>query len=166
MPLATMSARASVFATTSSTNNHMGVSSVGCSTSGTAAVTVTSVWATLSVDRRLATRVTVRVAGDLVPSVDVTDVRATYRGTWNPFASGTLVLDYTLANSGNTRVTGSEVVTATAPLGLATVAASSEALPEVLVAAIVAAILLPRRSRARGLATEPDGAQPAQPEGA
>jgi hypothetical protein len=87
---------------------------------------------TLSVDRRLATRISVRVSGDLVPAVDVSDVVAQYQDTWNPFAPGILVLDYRLTNTGNTRVTASETLTASAPAGLFATTAPVAALPEVI----------------------------------
>lgn len=86
----------------------------------------------LSVDRRLATRVSVRVSGELSPAVAVDEVSAAYEGSWNPFAPGTLRLDYRLTNTGNTRVTAVDEVEAGGPFGMFARAAASAELPEVL----------------------------------
>ncbi|MDF2990941.1 MAG: hypothetical protein K0S37_1455 [Microbacterium sp.] len=72
----------------------------------------------LSVDRRLGTRINLRVAGDLVPAAEISGVTATYTGSWNPFESGRLTLRYTLDNTGNTRLTGRETTTTTGVAGL------------------------------------------------
>jgi len=87
---------------------------------------------TLSVDRRLATRVDLRVSGELAPAVQITDLRTEYVGTWNPFAPGTLVVDYRLVNIGNTRVAGDDTIIAEGPFGLAGGASAAAALHEVL----------------------------------
>jgi len=81
-------------------------------------LTSTDASSSLSVDRRLGTRINLRVAGDLVPAAAVTAVTATYTPSWNPFDSGHLTLRYTLDNTGNTRLTGSETVTTAGLAGL------------------------------------------------
>jgi hypothetical protein len=68
---------------------------------------------TLSVDRRLGTRINLRVAGELAPAAAVSAVSARYEASWNPFASGRLVVQYALENSGNTRLTGVETIATT-----------------------------------------------------
>lgn len=87
---------------------------------------------TLTVDRRLATRVSVRVAGDLVPAVTVGGVQATYVGSWNPFDGGTLRLDYDVTNSGNTRLAGTDALTTAGPFGAFERTATGADLPEIL----------------------------------
>jgi hypothetical protein len=52
------------------------------------------------VDRRVATRMYVRVKGDLQAGLTIGSVAATYRPTLNPF-SGTSVLKFTVRNNGN-----------------------------------------------------------------
>jgi hypothetical protein len=86
----------------------------------------------LSVDRRLATRVSVRVSGELSPAVAVEGLTAAYEGSWNPFAAGTLRIDYRLANTGNTRVTAVDQVHSGGPFGMFARPAASAELPEVL----------------------------------
>lgn len=73
---------------------------------------------TLSVDRRLGTRINVRVAGELTPAAAVTGVTASYEGSWNPFDSGRLIVRYSLENTGNTRLTGLETVTTSGVAGM------------------------------------------------
>ncbi|MCJ1708793.1 DUF916 domain-containing protein [Microbacterium sp. VKM Ac-2923] len=81
-------------------------------------LTTTDASSSLSVDRRLGTRINLRVAGELAPAAAVSEVRAEYHPTWNPFAAGTLTVRYALENTGNTRVTGAETVSTTGTLGL------------------------------------------------
>ncbi len=52
------------------------------------------------VDRRVATRLYVRVPGDLQPALSITGVTATYDGFWNPF-DGSETITYTVENTGN-----------------------------------------------------------------
>lgn len=73
---------------------------------------------TLSVDRRLGTRINLRVAGELTPAAAVTGVTASYEGSWNPFDSGRLIVRYSLENTGNTRLTGLETVTTSGLVGV------------------------------------------------
>ncbi|GAA1920306.1 DUF916 domain-containing protein [Microbacterium aoyamense] len=87
--------------------------------------------ATIDVDRRLGTRITVRVSGELAPRVSVTEVQTTYRGSWNPFEPGAVVVSYRLTNAGNTLVTGTDATTA-AGLGLFGASAEPIVLPEVI----------------------------------
>lgn len=61
------------------------------------------------VDRRVATRLYVRVKGDLQAGLTIGSVAATYRPTLNPF-SGTTVLKFTVRNNGNVAL-GANMVT-------------------------------------------------------
>lgn len=72
----------------------------------------------LSVDRRLGTRINLRVAGELAPAAAVSNVEASYTPSWNPFAPGVLTISYALENSGNTRITGLETIAVAGPGGL------------------------------------------------
>lgn len=72
----------------------------------------------LTVDRRLGTRINLRVAGELVPGAGVSNISTAYTPSWNPFEPGVLRISYALTNSGNTRVTGRETITAAGPVGL------------------------------------------------
>lgn len=74
---------------------------------------------TLSVDRRLGSRINLRVAGELLPAATLTAVTASYAPSWNPFGPGTLTVSYRMENSGNTRITGLETVTTGGPFGAA-----------------------------------------------
>ncbi|MGW6003895.1 WxL protein peptidoglycan domain-containing protein [Oerskovia enterophila] len=59
---------------------------------------------TVAFDTRVGARLHLRVAGDLAPALALTDVRATYEPSWNPFAPGAVRVEYTLANEGNVRL--------------------------------------------------------------
>lgn len=66
------------------------------------------------VQNRVGVRLNIRVTGDYVAKVAVTDVQAQYTGSWNPFAAGSVEVTYTVANVGNVRlVTDNRVLTST-----------------------------------------------------
>jgi hypothetical protein len=85
----------------------------------------------LSIDRRLGSRVNLRVSGELAPAATVERATFTYAPALNPFAPGTLIVDYTLTNTGNTRVTALQNLTAAGPFGILAAAPAAEQLPEV-----------------------------------
>ena len=86
----------------------------------------------VSVDRRLGSRVYIRVAGDLAPALTVTDVSVVYDGTLNPAAGGTATVTYTVTNVGNARLKAHQAVRVSGPLGLLGAAATPGDLPELL----------------------------------
>ena len=84
-------------------------------------------------DARVAARIYLAVGGELVPRVQVGNVRAERTGDWwNPF-DGTLRVTWTATNTGNLRLAGVQEVSVRGPFGwdLGTAAASdlSELLP-------------------------------------
>ena len=88
--------------------------------------------AQVQVDRRLGSRMYIRLAGDLVPAVEATDLSVDFTGSWNPLAIGSLDVSYRLENLGNTRVTALSALDAAGPLGAASIASGDVQLPEVL----------------------------------
>lgn len=57
--------------------------------------------ANVKLNQRVATRVIVRVPGDLKPALSVQDLHVDYKGTWNPVSSGKVHVSYTVKNTGN-----------------------------------------------------------------
>ncbi|GAA3211125.1 WxL protein peptidoglycan domain-containing protein [Oerskovia jenensis] len=86
----------------------------------------------VAVDRRLGTRVLVRVAGDLAPSATVTEVDADYAGSWNPVGTGDAELTFTVTNTGNVRLAGPLSATVAGPAGVGSVVVPLGDLPELL----------------------------------
>ncbi|MDF2849314.1 MAG: hypothetical protein K0R97_3296, partial [Oerskovia sp.] len=84
----------------------------------------------VAVDRRLGTRVLVRVTGDLTPSATITAVRAAYAGSWNPVGTGDAQVSYTVTNTGNVRLAGP--LSATVAGGVGSVSVPLGDLPELL----------------------------------
>ncbi|MFJ2300350.1 WxL protein peptidoglycan domain-containing protein [Oerskovia paurometabola] len=84
----------------------------------------------VAVDRRLGTRVLVRVAGDLAPSATVTAVHADYAGSWNPVGTGDVQVSFTVTNTGNVRLAGP--LSATVAGGVGSVVVPLGDLPELL----------------------------------
>ncbi len=88
--------------------------------------------AQVQVDRRLGSRLFVRVAGELAPAVEVSEPTVSFTGTWNPLALGRLEIAYTLSNTGDTRVTAVAASSAHGPFGVAPLTTGAQQLPEVL----------------------------------
>lgn len=72
----------------------------------------------VTLDARVGVRIHLRVSGDLVPQVEIQDLKAEYVPSWNPFARGRLNLTYTVANTGNVRVGATQVADIDGPLGI------------------------------------------------
>lgn len=106
--------------------------SPGDHSGGIVTSSVTSDGSTVAIDRRLGSRIQVRVSGDLVPAAAVTDVRATYHPSWNPFAAGTVTLEYVLADTGNTRVTATESAHVAGLGGVGAASSGALQVPELL----------------------------------
>jgi hypothetical protein len=62
--------------------------------------------AQILVETRVGTRLNVRVAGDFAPSAAIENMSASYSGSLNPAASGSVDVKFTVANTGNTRLGG------------------------------------------------------------
>ncbi|MFG6444987.1 DUF916 domain-containing protein [Microbacterium sp. P07] len=82
-------------------------------------------------ERRLGSRIHLRVLGDLVPALTVSGVTVDYRGTVNPVESGSASVTYTLTNTGNTRLDPDVDVSVAGPFGWAAVSASDD-VPDLL----------------------------------
>ncbi len=74
---------------------------------------------------RVGVRAHLRVTGDVVANIVPQNIETVYHPSWNPFAPGTLELQYDLANEGNVRL-GADVSTqATGLFGISLASASS-----------------------------------------
>ncbi|AIY02269.1 hypothetical protein ART_2670 [Arthrobacter sp. PAMC 25486] len=87
---------------------------------------------TVQVDRRLATRMNVRVAGDGRVSMALSQLAASTGLAWNPFAPVPGSVAFEITNSGNVRARGPYTVTMAGPFGWGkrtTTIASAELIP-------------------------------------
>lgn len=84
---------------------------------GVVAELVTDGGAALQMSSRVGVRLHLRVAGDVVAEV-TPRVEATYSPSWNPFAPGTVTLDYVVENTGNIRMGADVDATVTGPFDL------------------------------------------------
>ncbi|MFG6402877.1 DUF916 domain-containing protein [Microbacterium sp. P04] len=82
-------------------------------------------------ERRLGSRIHLRVLGDLAPALAISDVTVDYHGTANPIEGGAATVTYTLVNTGNTRLDPTANVSLSGPFGWAPVGAGDDA-PELL----------------------------------
>lgn len=78
----------------------------------------------VQLDQRVGARVNLRVAGDIAVETAATGLVAGFSPSWNPFAPGTVEVDYAVANNGNLRLDVEQVIRVDGPFGivLATVA--------------------------------------------
>jgi len=88
--------------------------------------------AQVQLDRRLGSRMHIRIAGDLSPSVNISDPTVAFTGSLNPLAFGDLEVSYRVENTGNTRITGLAATRAGGPLGIDAGSTGEQQLPEVL----------------------------------
>ncbi|MFE7506881.1 WxL protein peptidoglycan domain-containing protein [Promicromonospora sp. NPDC057488] len=94
--------------------------------------TVTADEAGLDYETRSGIRVYLRVAGDLEPSLTVTDTHVEYHQTLNPFGPGDATVTYTVRNDGNVRLAANQDVTVAGPFGWLAARAAADDLPELL----------------------------------
>ena len=69
-------------------------------------------------DARIAVRIYLTVAGELTPRLEVRDLETTFDLSSNGL-TGTLTVDYVVANDGNLRLGGDESISVTGPFGVA-----------------------------------------------
>lgn len=67
--------------------------------------------------QRIAVPVELRVTGQLHAALQVRSVSAGFGNPVNPFGGGSAAVSYTVVNTGNVKLTGSQVVTITGPFG-------------------------------------------------
>lgn len=72
----------------------------------------------INVDRRLGIKISLRVGGDLKPSLAVEKLHVDYDGGWLPFVPGTATLGYTLHNTGNAIISAQQAASVAGPFGL------------------------------------------------
>ncbi|SDU72987.1 WxL protein peptidoglycan domain-containing protein [Jiangella alkaliphila] len=84
------------------------------------------------VENRVGTRIYLRVGGELAPSVRIQAVSASFSSGWVPFTGGDLSVTYELENTGNVRLTGSQLVDVEGPLGVGLASVHPDDLPELL----------------------------------
>ncbi|MCW2524851.1 MAG: hypothetical protein JWO63_3186 [Frankiales bacterium] len=68
-------------------------------------------------DQRIATRMYLRVAGPLHPSMVVENLKVAYSGALNPIGRGSATVTYTVRNNGNVRLAASQAVSITGLFG-------------------------------------------------
>lgn len=71
----------------------------------------------INVDRRLGIKITLRVGGDLKPSLGIENFRVGWDGGFNPFAGGATTVAYTIRNTGNAVLAAQQTTTVTGPFG-------------------------------------------------
>jgi hypothetical protein len=69
-------------------------------------------------DHRIAVPLELRVAGPLHAGLSVESIATGFHSTLNPFSTGSADVSYTVHNTGNVRLTGSQSVSVTGPFGI------------------------------------------------
>jgi hypothetical protein len=84
------------------------------------------------VDRRVGTRIYMRVTGPLDPRLEVTDLTASYDHSWNPVGAGTVEVSYRVRNTGNVALSAAQAVRVSGWFGASASAAPLPDLVQVL----------------------------------
>ncbi|ACU69403.1 protein of unknown function DUF916 cell surface putative [Catenulispora acidiphila DSM 44928] len=71
----------------------------------------------IAVESRVGTRLQVRVPGTLKAQLTVSHISTSYHASSNPFGGGTMTVSYTVANTGNVRLSGTQKVHVTSLFG-------------------------------------------------
>ena len=84
------------------------------------------------VDRRIAARVYLTVAGATAPRLSIDTVRLEYRQSANPADGGAMTVTYQVRNTGNLRLSGTGSIRVTGPFGWELARTGGLAMPELL----------------------------------
>ncbi|QYN21735.1 DUF916 domain-containing protein [Amycolatopsis sp. DSM 110486] len=84
----------------------------------------------VSVEQRVGARIYLRVTGQLTPRLAITGLTGTYDPT--PFGRGDATVSYTVRNTGNTRLSGTQRVGVSTPWGTTVDSAALPPIPELL----------------------------------
>ncbi len=91
----------------------------------------------VTVDRRVGTRMYVRVQGPISPLLTVDAVNVAYRGTANPLGTGSLDVSYTVRNTGNIRLSARQRISMSGLFGVGAESRAPADIPELLPGAVV-----------------------------
>ena len=94
-------------------------------------ISVTSAEGQILVDRRVATRLYVRVPGDLQPQLTISSIAADYQGQLNPF-DGQTTITFTVKNAGNVALGANMVAGVTTYFGIGAGGQARDELGEML----------------------------------
>lgn len=70
------------------------------------------------VDNRVGSRIYLRVAGDINPTLEVTNLSVNYERSWIPFTTGAATVTYEVHNAGNVRLSGEQSISGHGVFGL------------------------------------------------
>lgn len=87
---------------------------------------------TVTVDQRVGTRMYIRVAGKLNPAIELERKKAVYHGPSNPLARGDADVTYTIHNTGNVRLVGTQTIRVSDVFGSSKQAIQVPEMPELL----------------------------------
>lgn len=88
--------------------------------------------AAITVERRLGSRIHVRVEGELNPGLRIDGLVASHSGSTDAIPRGDLAVSFAVTNSGNARMTGTAELRLRGPFGLAARVVPLDDLPELL----------------------------------
>lgn len=94
--------------------------------------TLTSKGSRVNVEERVGARVYVRVSGPLRPQLTVRALKTVFNGPLSPVGTGSAIVTYEVANTGNVRLSAAQRVTASALIGGTRHAVAMPRIPELL----------------------------------
>jgi hypothetical protein len=91
----------------------------------------------VDVDRRVAVRLYLRVAGPLRPAISIDQIRVAYDAPLFGVTTAPVTITYRIRNTGNTRLAGTERASVAGPFGVGRRTARPQGLPELLPGATI-----------------------------
>jgi hypothetical protein len=86
----------------------------------------------VNLEQRVATRALIRISGTLRPQLSIRGLHASYSGRHNPIKGGSATIKYTVTNTGNAILTGTQQVSVHGLFGSTTFAKGLPAVPTLL----------------------------------
>ena len=84
------------------------------------------------IERRLGTRLYLRVSGELEPALSFTSLEVDHSPSWNPFAAGSMTVRYRVENTGNVRLRATRAVRVDGAMGSTDRTVEGADLPELV----------------------------------
>ncbi len=88
--------------------------------------------AAVIIDRRIGTRILLRVDGKLTPAIKISDLKTSWDGPLSPLGRGTMNVSYRVSNIGNVRMGTNQSIKFKSPIGMPSKEVKLDPIPDLL----------------------------------